>query len=492
QSAIANYYDFAYHESALGLDDRPGFSNPVAPDASLLGTNGYDLFGDAAYDKASSVIATLKNVYGNDTIFNQGLHNYLETHAFRNAQDLDLWKSMDSIAQTYKIKGWTGSTLNATAMMLPYTKQFSAPLISWLATTSGSLPSSNGPLILNPGAETHARVLYDDATWAPIYNTLKQNPESIDEMTRAQLLADSWAFVKEKKISWERFLNHTTYLTNENSFVPWQYAFRGNRFINTFLYNFRFHGAFTNLKTYFARITSNLKLGDFIRGDNWSQNMLNSSLLELQCLIENSLCRASALNFFNKFITQCQYASEGTGKCNPASPEFRSTQLCYGLNQNKAGFGVLKSLADWWRNNPASNSYFPQDSESIVRGLSCSNDIPSINNLINATLNYQLSPDFLQNLGDNDVGGSTLYNYLSSNTASVVNSEFFSKYINAMTTSWGTEDQLNLIKNFKWPTLSDDQQQVVDGAVQKISNLKDWLSNDGSDIQKWIDNFVSS
>ncbi|KAE9548069.1 hypothetical protein FO519_008721 [Halicephalobus sp. NKZ332] len=209
---------------------------------------------------------------------------------------------------------------------------------------------------------------------------------------------------------------------------------------------------------------------------NPNYSILNSLVLEFRCSIGDKSCLVSALSSFNKFITQCQYISEGTGKCNP---------------QNSGGFDVLKSLADWWRDDPASNSYFPQDSESIVRGLSCSNNVTSINNLINATLNYQLSPDFLQNLGDNDVGGSTLYNYLSSNTASVVNSEFFSDYIDAMTTSWSTDDQLSAIQNFKWPTLSDDQQQVVDEAVQKISDLRDWLSNDGLTIQNWINNFVS-
>ncbi|KAE9549461.1 hypothetical protein FO519_007336 [Halicephalobus sp. NKZ332] len=214
--------------------------------------------------------------------------------------------------------------------------------------------------------------------------------------------------------------------------------------------------------------------------------------LEFRCSIGDTSCLVSASSSFKKFITQCQYASEGTGKCNPASPEFRETQLCYGLRQNGGSFDALKGLADWWRNNPASNSYFPQDSQSIIRGLSCSNDVTSINNLINATLNYQFSPDFLYNLGDNDIDGTTLYKYLSSNTASVVNSEFFPDYMDAMTTSWGTEDQLNLIKNFKWPTLSANQQRVIDGAAQKVSNLKDWLSNDGSVIQKWIDNYVSS
>lgn len=149
------------------------------------------------------------------------------------------------MAQTYRVPGWTGSTLSATNMMLPYTKQFTAPQIrvlatadgysltqypaidqsqlpssdynyqwaipfktltpgsspnpsevQWLSTISKSLPSVNGAFILNPGAQTHVRVLYDDSVWAPIYTVLKQNPQSIDEVTRAELLTDAWALVK--------------------------------------------------------------------------------------------------------------------------------------------------------------------------------------------------------------------------------------------------------------------------------------------------------
>ena len=57
-----------------------------------------------------------------------------------------------------------------------------------------------------------------------------------------------------------------------------------------------------------------------------------------------------------------------------ASPEFRATQFCYGVRQNNDSISVLRNLADWWKDNPASNSYFPQDYQAIVLGLSCVND----------------------------------------------------------------------------------------------------------------------
>ncbi|KAE9546339.1 hypothetical protein FO519_010449, partial [Halicephalobus sp. NKZ332] len=137
QSVAADFSTFRNHEEGLQLDDYPGFSNPISPDDDLLGTNGYDMFGEAVYYKGASVMGTLKNVYTNDSIFVEALQNYFQAHALGNAEDLDLWKSMDSIAQTYKIKGWAGSTFSATAMMLPYTRQFSTPQIRVLASGNG-------------------------------------------------------------------------------------------------------------------------------------------------------------------------------------------------------------------------------------------------------------------------------------------------------------------------------------------------------------------
>ena len=63
-------------------------------------------------------------------------------------------------------------------------------------------------------------------------------------------------------------------------------------------------------------------------------------------------------------------------------------------------------------------------------------------------MNRQLTAEFLPNLGANDIGGSTLYNYLTSNTDAVVNSELFPEYINAMTTSWSTDAQLDAVCSF--------------------------------------------
>ena len=100
QQAIVDFQIFSVHESALQLDDNLYSANPIVPDDSLMGSDGFVLFSDTVYDKAASVITTLKNVYGNESIFIQGLQNYLQSHALGNAADLDLWRAMDLVFRT--------------------------------------------------------------------------------------------------------------------------------------------------------------------------------------------------------------------------------------------------------------------------------------------------------------------------------------------------------------------------------------------------------
>uniref|UniRef100_A0AC34RAD9 Aminopeptidase n=1 Tax=Panagrolaimus sp. JU765 TaxID=591449 RepID=A0AC34RAD9_9BILA len=244
QGNIAKQRIFAIHETGIRFDDNANSAHPVVPSNELFNNPNYNTFGVAVYYKAASIIATLRNVFGNDTAFYQGLSQYQQSHALSNSDDLGLWKSMNWVAQQIKTKDWMNSILNSTKMMLPLTYQWSAPEISvtsngmngftltqnplaprdslptsdynyqwivpfktlspgpvkstvqWVYNSISSLPYSNPTPILNPEAETHARVLYDDASWASIYTTLKQNLTSIDEVTRAMLLADSWAFVE--------------------------------------------------------------------------------------------------------------------------------------------------------------------------------------------------------------------------------------------------------------------------------------------------------
>ena len=54
----------------------------------------------------------------------------------------------------------------------------------------------NTVTVENAASRAFARVLYDNATWHPIMEYIRSNPDAFDPMTRTQLLNDALIFMK--------------------------------------------------------------------------------------------------------------------------------------------------------------------------------------------------------------------------------------------------------------------------------------------------------
>ena len=68
---------------------------------------------------------------------------------------------------------------------------------NWLATQNSLQFSKNfNWRVDNYGRKAYARVWYDDASWEPIYQQIKQDYKVFDPTTRAQLLGDTFALVR--------------------------------------------------------------------------------------------------------------------------------------------------------------------------------------------------------------------------------------------------------------------------------------------------------
>uniref|UniRef100_A0AC34FG19 Aminopeptidase n=1 Tax=Panagrolaimus sp. ES5 TaxID=591445 RepID=A0AC34FG19_9BILA len=539
------YTKFSIHEHGLQMDDNRASARPVSPDPNLLGPD-YCLFCDTVYDKAGSVISTVRNAFGKDAAFYDGLSQYLKTWSFKNPTDTSLWAALDAAANQYRINGWSGQYLNVTEMMLPYTYQWSGPYLRIISKGNGLysvaqnplVPSSNlpysrfdyrwnipyryqinggsmssvryltsidtsinlnadanTPVIFNPQGQTHARVQYDDVSWAPIYQAFITNPFIFDETSRAQILADSWAFLQKKNsVTWKRFLDLTLYLQKETSPLVWRYVIRDGSWIQILYDRFRYQPTvYPNLVTYINNITSGMPTPNFTLTNDWSIDTANALMVDLKCGVSNSECMDKVASSFASFIQQCQNSAYGTGKCNPAPPDFRAAQLCYGIKQSSRDYDTVLSLYQWWQKNPPSNDYFPQDAEFLLNGLSCSQNPGQLYELITATLNQQIPSIFLSFVAGNDNLGTILSNYLQTNQSNVLNSPLFDYYIKQMVTDWSTETQLNFLTNFNATApLSPSQRNTVQSAINTVSNLWNWVCTEGSPISQWLANFVSS
>lgn len=75
--------------------------------------------------------------------------------------------------------------------------------------------------LLNSFFSGYYRVNYDLQNWQLLTEQLKNEPNHIHVLNRAQLIDDSWALAVDNKLTFSVPLSITTYLIHENDVIPW-------------------------------------------------------------------------------------------------------------------------------------------------------------------------------------------------------------------------------------------------------------------------------
>ncbi|XP_052129987.1 glutamyl aminopeptidase [Frankliniella occidentalis] len=278
QKSIANMHpDWAYGDqfvvdtllSVLMLDAELS-SHPVLQEVSNP-DQITEIFDTISYDKGSSVILMLEAFMGIEN-FKKGLHSYLNTHQYSNAETADLWRALQDYAppgvDVAKVMDtWTRQmgfplvTVNQTeegkyvlsqkrflsnreAKYDPSTSKYGYKWeipISYSTSTSKSnnllwlnsdkdritveLPINSGDwLKLNHNQRSYYRVNYDDKGWAALISSLTTNTQQIDAVDRAGLISDAFSLADAEELRYETALDLTKYLKSEKEYVPWDAA----------------------------------------------------------------------------------------------------------------------------------------------------------------------------------------------------------------------------------------------------------------------------
>lgn len=98
--------------------------------------------------QGSSVIVMLEAFMGEEN-FAKGLHSYLNTHQYRNAETADLWRSLQDYAP---------SGVNVAKVMDTWTRQMGFPVVTVNRTGPGKYELSQKRFLSNPEAS------YDPST----------------------------------------------------------------------------------------------------------------------------------------------------------------------------------------------------------------------------------------------------------------------------------------------------------------------------------------
>ena len=227
----------------------------------------------------------MQHIFGEEE-FRKRISQYIKSHEYSNVHQNDLWQSLGNVAihdrkipiskimdtwtlqRGYPIVIVSRFHQNGTELKTINLKQESFVLENskeakendtskwWIpiiyTTAGGHLNSTKPRLWLKPSDDSrdnviqekiakhkalivnvqqigYYRVNYDIPSWKLIKQALKQpNHSSIDPITRAQIISDSFHLSEAGYLPYKITLDMSTYLINETEYIPWSTALTSN------------------------------------------------------------------------------------------------------------------------------------------------------------------------------------------------------------------------------------------------------------------------
>lgn len=382
-------------------------------------------FDEISYEKGSSVLRMMHLFLGEES-FRSGIKSYLQTFAYKNAEQDNLWESLTQAAhkngalpENYDIKSimdsWTLQTgypvINVTRdesgkvakisqerfllnrdiphdqrkgwwwLPLSYTTQeehdFNNTLPkAWmecsksgesLSKTIEDLPGADQWVIFNPQLATLYKVNYDAQNWKLLIETLtKGDFESIHVLNRAQLVDDILYFAWTGSQDYEIALSLIGYLQREREFLPWKAAFDNLKLVGRIV---RQTPHFDLFKSYMNKlITPIFEHLDGIN-DTFSSIEQQDQIL-LKTMVANWACQYEVLDCIPKALAYFQSwkSSPNPDETNPIPTNVRRTVYCSTVRHG--------SDEDWeflWTRYQKSN--VASEKRTILSSLGCTREV---------------------------------------------------------------------------------------------------------------------
>ncbi|KAK6759646.1 hypothetical protein RB195_021308 [Necator americanus] len=521
QDYVINFTRFKTMIDAM-LDDCDEESS-----VSVISEEG-EILSPTVYLKGSTLLNTLWNVLSPKTL-QKGLRKYISRNAYGNADVSQLWAALTEACEEDGVKGWDGKPLDVATFMKSWITEKSFPILkvtaeengrisyiqesclkenttwyipvfstnktnedfNWFYGKNGTSPawSPSQPLtrIDNVRGVNLLRLYYDKMT----FPSMARNIQVVkDEATQGAILKDAWFFVSKGDYTWKNFLDIVNVIEWRESPIIW---YIGLEFIQDMYRSFRFHKDLPMVVDYLVSISERtyLAVGRSAKpSPNWGERSVGGVINEWMCRFNNSDCLSTANKQFIKFIRECGKSYSGTGKCVGVIPDFRRTMYCYGLKQNSKRHTTVYSLYKYFEKNLI---YFDRDGERLLYALSCLNDTQLLERYLRRSLSGDLPSTLIQYIGENDVTGEFLYDFLRNNTKQVLNSNInFEDYVESMTTDWATGNQLLKLTSFTaskaYKRLNKKHQAIWHTAIQTVIEKQSshTLKTDG--IVEWLKN----
>ncbi|MGC8509454.1 MAG: M1 family metallopeptidase [Acidimicrobiales bacterium] len=208
------------------------------------------MFDSLTYEKGGSVLRMLEQYLG-ESVFRDGIRRYLLDHRYANTVTTDLWDALETVSgqpvrdmmNTWILQGGHPLVTLEDGQLRQQPFVFGDPDHKgaigdhWLVpvltrSLEGGAPSRHllddapvrvddrPPVVVNAGGSGVFRSRYDAAALA----ALAPRVGELDEFERATLLADAWAALFARQLTWAEFSTTASGLGEQDEPTPWHFV----------------------------------------------------------------------------------------------------------------------------------------------------------------------------------------------------------------------------------------------------------------------------
>ncbi|XP_017104425.2 glutamyl aminopeptidase isoform X1 [Drosophila bipectinata] len=327
-------------------------------------------------------------------------------------------------------------------------------------------------------------VNYPVDTWASLLNALKTTQDSFSTADRANLLHDANVLAAAGQLPYSTALDLSTYLENEQNYVPWSVGTSSLASLRNRLY---YTDLYSNFTTYARKLlTPIVEKVTFTVGTDHLENRLRIKVLSSACSLGHESSLQQATTLFNQWL-----ASPETRP----SPDVRDVVYYYGMQQ-------VNTEAVWdqlWK------LYLEEtDAQEKLKLMSalCATQVPW---LLRRYINWAWDEsnvrrqDYFTLLGyisQNPVGQSLVWDYVRENWEQLVerfgiNERTLGRLIPTITARFSTQTKLEEMEQFfaKYPEAGAGTAARQQALETVKANIK-WLTLNKESVGTWLANYV--
>uniref|UniRef100_A0A671SFZ8 Aminopeptidase n=1 Tax=Sinocyclocheilus anshuiensis TaxID=1608454 RepID=A0A671SFZ8_9TELE len=432
------------------------------------------LFDTITYSKGAAILRMLSE-FLTESIFANGLHNYLHEYAYSNTVYTDLWKKLQEVTSINQImNGWilqmgfpvvtidtrTGSITQQHFLIHPeavvdnyewfvpitWMKSGSNMGQHWLLTKTASyepMKTDTDWLLANLNVTGYYRVNYDPQNWERLLTQLNSDHSVIPVLNRGQIIDDAFNLVRAEIINITLALRTTKYLYEEKEYIPWESAIR-------------------NLEYFFLMFDRTEVYGPFLY------------IKKIQYTENAHYVYGSSVQFHSEFSS------------SQIPPNLKVTVYC-----NAIAAGGVEEWDFGWQ--MFKNSTIAAEAEKLLYGLSCTKE-PW---LLNRYLEYSIDPNLIRKqdvtyaivyIAGNVIGQPLVWDFIRANWEHITKdfddgSFFFGRLIKGITKKFSTEFELQ--QDIAASSFSFGMQAIERAIEQTKANIK-WISENKAQVMNWL------